>query len=56
MGNRQNDVEHLATDLDQLHNGVEHLKNKHNLGFEEKQHLTQLDNQLHHTLDHVKRN
>jgi hypothetical protein len=48
------DLEHIASDLDQIHEEVEHLKKEHPFNVEETKHINNLDDRLHHTLGHTK--
>lgn len=53
MANLDKELEHIANDLDQIHEEVEHLKQEHPLDVEESMHIKNLDEQLHHTLGHT---
>ena len=54
MADFDKDLEHIGSDLDQIHEEVEHLKRKHPFDAEEIKHINNLDDQLHHTLSHTK--
>lgn len=54
MADFDKDLEHIASDLDQIHEEVEHLKREHPFDVEEKKHINNLNDQLHHTLSHTK--
>lgn len=53
MANLNKDLEHLDSDLDKIHEEIEHLKQEHPLDNEERKHINNLDHQLHHTLSHT---
>jgi len=53
LSHSDKDLEHIASDLDKIHEEVEHLKKEHPFDVEEKKHINDLDHQLHHTLSHT---
>ena len=54
MAVSQKDLEHLSSDMDKLHEEVGHIKKEHCLDFKERQHVNQLDRQLHYVIEQTR--